>query len=152
MRMGIGLAVLALSAGCTRPPALDIVPIPELPGDDPCGLWAIQRTLGGGFGPVRACAPPVEAEVSMACRVADSLSRNPDPRPDDPPSRGLEVRALACELTDAAHGNAACRFEGRWEGEEWRPMQARLTRTYWTHMDELVFERGISWRADETCG
>lgn len=145
----IALGALAVVAGCRPAPDLLVLP---LPADDPCSLRAIERVGGPAFGPVRACAPPSDAELAMACRIAESLTRNPDPQPGDAAAPRVEVRSVRCDLTDAEHGKARCRFEQSVEGGRWGPAEASLTRTYWSHMDELVFERGISWYADGRCG
>lgn len=150
MRRGIALAALTLVTGCGAAPPPDILAFP-MPLEDRCGLRAIEQDGGAGFGPVRACAPPSDAELAMACRIAESVARDPDPQPGDPPAPMVEVRSARCKLTDAAHGKALCRFEQSVEGAGWTAAEAALTRTHWSYMGELVFERGISWYADGRC-
>jgi hypothetical protein len=149
MRKWIALGLLVVAAGCQPAPDLLVLPLPV---DDPCSLRAIERDGEPAFGPVRACAPPTDAMLARACRIAESLARNPDPQPGDAAGPMVEVRSVRCALTDAGGGKARCRFRQSVEGGSWGPAEASLTRTYWSHIDELVYERGISWYADGRCG
>lgn len=146
MRIGLGMGVALALAACSPRSTPPLLPLDAYA--PACAFTSIQRTRPSSGDAVPACAPPTAEQIALACRVRAARGA-----PEDAPLPGLEVRGADCRFTGEGERRAACRFEQKPEGaRDWRAVEATFTHVYGVHIDPIVVEYSLDWRADGACG